>query len=58
MNRRLVIVPVHGEHRSVWHVADPNAPEDEQPCILASRDNLADAEAARNHLEGEERPCP
>jgi hypothetical protein len=55
MREPLKIVPVHGESRSIWHVVDPDAPEEMRPCILATCKSLAEAQAALRMLEAERR---
>lgn len=34
----------HSEFKSVWSVVDKDAPEADQPCVLAEFDNRAEAE--------------
>jgi hypothetical protein len=47
---RFRIVTAHGEHRSLFYVVDAAAPEDEQPCVVATATCRTDAEAALSAL--------
>jgi hypothetical protein len=47
---RFRIVVAHGEHRSLFYIVDAAAPDDEQPCVLATRRSREEAEAALRAL--------
>lgn len=45
---RYSIVIWHGEARSLFYVVDADAPEDEQPAVIATAHSYEEAEAIRN----------
>ena len=40
----LRIVPYHGEGKSLWYIVNPQAPEADQPCILATAKSPEEAQ--------------
>lgn len=45
-SKRFIIVPVHGEGRSLFNIVDTTAPSDEQPCVIQSFERRDAAERA------------
>ena len=49
----LRIVPYHDEAKTLWYVVDAAAPEDEQPCVLATCQSPDEAQSfLRCFVEG------
>ena len=46
-----ILVPWHGEGRTLWYVVDTSAPEAEQPSVLVTLTRAEEAEHVRKTLE-------